>query len=122
MLAAKLPDPELLELAEEGGGSRVSVIVELDLPEQRVEMARPGAGGERLARPLAVAAESDEDSRQGEAVIERARQELRRLSGEEPVHLRAARAFAVRVDGGQLREIVRSPWARRVRRNRSLRR
>lgn len=115
----KVQDPALRALIEAGGDETLSVILEVDLPRQQVQVA---SRAERLhgSRSLAhaVVAESAEQQRMNSERVERTREHLEAVLGAMPRWLSAARAFTFRATPDQLREIAALEFTRAVRLNR----
>jgi len=125
-LARKLPDLELRQLTEEeaaGAGEAVSVIVELDLPPQKIASGRSSSS--RASHGFVtkkVVEESAARQKENARKIQEAREFLETLVGAAPHWLNAARAFVVNATPEQLREMSRSPLMKTIRLNRRLQR
>jgi hypothetical protein len=117
-LAERIPDQQLREFAEKGSDEPVSVIIELDVPELRVEYKRESEG-ERSASPRRVVS-AEGDGAAVEKTASDAKAFLEQVLDEPPVYLRSARAFVATVRGPELREIASRPFTKRVEPNRSL--
>ena len=118
---AKLPNEDLRRVAVEGGDDAVDVIVELDLPSQRVEFRKRDHEHSHAFLPSRIADELSEQRDLIEDRIARTRKFLTAILGQEPCFLSTARAFVVRATGEQLRQIASSPLVKAVRPNRQLR-
>jgi hypothetical protein len=119
-LARKLPDPELHEFAGADTDETASVIVELDLPPQKLIMERSAGGsyGSYVARK--VAGESPSLQKRNALKIEKTREFLESLLGASPNWLNSARAFVVKATPEQLREMALFPHIKTIRLNRHL--
>ena len=116
----KLADEELRRLARREKGGSASVIIELALPPQRVEFHKRGPPGSARAVPGRVVPYSSGEEDEIASKTVEAEDFLRRSLANAPVPLRAARAFAAKVTGCELRAIVESPLVKAVRKNRTL--
>jgi hypothetical protein len=120
-LATRIPDPNLRRLAETRSSQTVSVLIEPDLPRQRLdfeEMSEPGTGRPRPAR---VAPETADETREIETRTASTQVFLRGVLDSDPRWLRSSRVFVADVTGDQLAAIARSPLTRAIHPNRQLR-
>jgi hypothetical protein len=121
LLAQKIPDSRLRNLAESGSGDQtVDVIVELDVPLPKVVMEKNVYAGDRVVRPIAVEPENAEAQRELERKAQEARELFAEITGAMPRWLRSARAFVIRATGEQLRRVAASPLTRTIQPNRRL--
>ena len=112
----KIHDAALKRLAEEKSPESVSVLVELDLPQQEVEVrVREGKRSMRM-RP-----DAGQDQAASEAKVTEVKRFLEEVTGHKVIYLRAAKAFVAEATGEQLREVSRSPLVRAIHPNRRLR-
>lgn len=121
LLVQKLPEPKLRQLAEEDTGQEVSVIVEPDLPPQKlsfIKSDRDRSIGTYI--PKRVVEETPAQQKKNARTIGEARVFLESLLGETPHWLKSARAFVVTVRPEQLREIAQSSLIKTIRLNRNL--
>ena len=119
-LLDKLQGEELQRMATEKLQQKASVIIELDVPPQKVglrESAGAGAGG--LA-PDRVVSEAAEDLATLERKAAQTHAFLEAVLESPPRWLRASRAFAAEATGAQLSVIARSPHFKAIRLNRRL--
>ena len=118
---AKLQDAHLRETVEAGGTDSVSVILEVDLPRQQVDIP---SRQERLrgAAPVAraVIAESPEQKRANADRVARLRELITDVIGTDPRWLASARAFTFHANATQLRKLAASELTRAIRSNRRL--
>ena len=121
-IAQKFPDLALREFANGNTDERVSVIVELKIPPQKLALDkrnRSDRTGSDYAR-MKVLDEPALQQKRNALIIERARETLESVLGTSPHWLSSARAFVISVTPEQLREIARSPLAKTIRPNRRL--
>ena len=119
-LLDKLQGEELQRMASEKLEEKASVIIELDVPPQKVglrESTRAGAGG---LVPSRVMPEAPEDLAALERQVARAHAFLETVLESPPRWLRASRAFVAEATGAQLSIIARSPLFKAIRLNRRL--
>lgn len=121
VLAEKIADPELRSRVLDPSDEPVSVIIELALPDPKIEYGNLGTHEPTLSRPTRVAPMSDEERADLERMATEARGFLEELLDEPPVYLPSARAFVATTNGTQLSQIAQQPFTRRIERNRSLR-
>lgn len=112
-VGGKIADARLRQMARNGAGS-ATVIVELDVPQPRVEIEREPLGGSSSWRATRVRAPSHSEQRHIDDLTLRARSFLEELAESPPVPLAADGAFAVHVSGKSLQTIARSPLVRRI--------
>ena len=119
-VAEKIQNPVLLKVMTGGGSDEpTSILVELDIPPQVIDFAKPpGSEGHRAT--IRVKPESSEQQAQNDAKIKAAREFLISVLGETPQWLRSARAFVAQATPDQLRKIALSPLIRAIRLNRRL--
>jgi hypothetical protein len=117
--AEKIPNPELYRIAAQPSGGAASVLIEVNLPPQQVQIDRrsPAHAGAPRRWLLEESAEQQESNQR---TIEQAGLSLRELLGEAPHWINSARAFVARVTSEQLREIARSPLIKTIHLNRNL--
>ena len=121
LLAEKIPDPRLRNLAEGGSGDQtVDVIVELDVLLPKVVMKKDAYAGHHVVRPVAVEPESEEAQRELEGKVREARALFAEITGSTPRWLRPACAFVIQATGEQLRRVAASPLTRTIQPNRRL--
>ena len=121
LLAEKIPDPRLRNLAEGGSGDQtVDVIVELDVLLPKVVMETDAHAGHHVVRPVAVEPESAEAQRELERKVREARALFAEVTGSTPRWIRPARAFVIQATGEQLRRVAASPLTRTIQPNRRL--
>lgn len=121
LLVQKLPEPKLRQLAEEDTDQEVSVIVEPDLPPQKLSFIKSDT--ERSIGtyfPKRVVEETPDQQKKNARKIGAAQVFLESLLGETPHWLKSARAFVVTVRPEQLREIAQSSLIKTIRLNRNL--
>ena len=118
-LAQKLPDTVLRQFTKKKTEEKTSVIVELDLPPQKIFL-----GKRQLSRTMheygveKVVEESAAQQKENARKIQKTRKFLESLLGTTPHWLNAARAFVVTVTPEQLREMAQFPLTRTIRLNR----
>ena len=100
----KLQDDTLRHLAEEGADRHVEVIVELDIPEQKLVLGRPAGGHGSLPMGLSRTQRADDEA--AGAALERVRSALADLSAVPPVVLRSAGAVVAVLNGPALRTVA----------------
>jgi len=121
VLASKLPDQELQSFAAGDTDETASLIVELDLPPQRLVLAKSADRGSGSYVARRVAKETPAQQRKNALKIEKTREFLESLLGRPPNWLNSARAFVVTATPEQLREMARFPHIKTIRLNRPLR-
>ena len=106
-------------MAAEGSGERASVLIELDLPPQQVQVAasrhRPGEMPKRQ-----FVEETAEELEAAKNTVQQAGEFLKNTLGETPHWLRAARAYVADVTSDQLRTLAGSPLIKTIRLNRRI--
>lgn len=121
LLEQKLPEPKLRQLAEEVTNQEISVIVEPDLPPQKLSLIKSEADRSiGTYFPKRVVEETPAQQKKNERKIGAAQVFLESLLGETPHWLKSARAFVVTVKPEQLREIAQSSLIKTIRLNRNL--
>ena len=119
-LLDKLQGEELRRMASEKPEGKASVIIELDVPSQKVGLRKsPGADAGGLA-PDRVMPEAPQDLSALEQKAAQTHAFLETVLGSPPRWLRASRAFAAEATGAQLSVIARSPHCKAIRLNRRL--
>ncbi len=119
-LLDKLQDKELRRMAGENLEAKASVIIEPDVPSQKIGLRKPpGADAGGLA-PDRVMPESPQDLSALERKAAQTHAFLETVLGSPPRWLRASRAFAAEATGAQLSVIARSPHVKAIRLNRRL--
>lgn len=119
-LLDKLQGEELRRMASEKLEGKASVIIELDVPAQKVGLrTSPGAVAGGLA-PDRVMPEAPRELSDLERKAARTQVFLEKVLGSPPHWLRASRAFAAEATGPQLSIIARSPHFKAIRLNRRL--
>ena len=119
-LLDKLQGEELQSMASEKLEQKASVIIELDVPPQKVGLrksTRAGAGG---LVPNRVMPEAPEDLAILEQKAAQTHAFLETVLESPPRWLRASRAFVAEATGAQLSIIARSPLFKAIRLNRRL--
>lgn len=116
----KLQGEELQRMASKGLEQKASVILELDLPPQRVGLRESTAGAAGSLAPDRVMPEAPRDLSDLEEKAAQTRAFLETVLDSPPRWLRASRAFAAEATGAQLSVIARSPHLKAVRLNRRL--
>jgi hypothetical protein len=121
LLVKKLPEPKLRQLAEEDTNQKISVIVEPDLPPQKLSFTKIDIE-RNIGRylPKRVVEETAAQQKKNARKIDAAHVFLESLLGETPHWLKSARAFVVTVKPEQLREIAQSSLIKTIRLNRNL--
>ncbi len=120
-LSEKLPDSALRQIIEQGTGEPVSVIVELNLPPQRVALENNNLSrGAHAYAVRKVVEETSDQQRENALKIRQTRKFLKSLLGKDPHWLDSARAFVVQATPEQLREMADFPLTRTIRPNRHL--
>ena len=118
-LAEKLPDAALRQIVEQGQGDPVAVIIELNLPPQRIGLEKDTRNqGPHSYAIRQVVTETPGEQRENARKIRRTREFLKTLLGKDPHWLNAARAFVVEATPDQLREMVSFPLTKTIRSNR----
>ena len=112
----KLEDDTLRHLAEEGAERHVEVIVELDIPEQKLVLGRQA--GKHGSLPMALSRTQRADDTATEAALERVRTALADLSAVPPVVLRAAGSIVAVLNGPALRTVAALDDVRSIQPNR----
>lgn len=116
----KLQGEELQRMASKGLEQKASVILELDLPPQKVGLRESTAGGAGGLAPDRVMPEAPRNLSDLEEKAAQTRAFLETVLDSPPRWLRASRAFAAEATGAQLSVIARSPHLKAVRLNRRL--
>jgi len=106
-LRDKIPSPELLRIAEEDSGTHVSVIIQLDLPQRRVEVGQVPGRATTSHVLLGILPQSAVEQETAEQRISEARGFLEELLGTPPRWLRSSHSFVASVTPDQLRSIAR---------------
>jgi hypothetical protein len=110
----KFASKELRALAAGPSTRPVQVLVQPDLPLQRLEVSRVERGGVERVVPVGVREASPDDARLADERIAATRAFLATIVGSDPHWLGAARTFAVRATPAQLRTIAESPMIRTI--------
>lgn len=120
VIELKFPEPELRQLTKEDVDDLVSVIVEPDLPPQKLVVNKKSNRTTQSHFLMEVAEETPARQRQNLLKVKKTSDYLQSLIGETPHWLNSARAFVVTATPAQLREIALSPLIKAVRLNRRL--
>ncbi len=119
-LLDKLQGEDLQRMASEKLEQKASVIIDLDVPPQKVGLRKStGAGAWGLA-PNRVMPEAPEDLAALERKAAQTHAFLETVLESPPRWMRASRAFAAEATGAQLSVIARSPLFKSIRLNRRL--
>lgn len=116
----KLQGEELQRMASEGLEQKASVIIELDVPPQKVRLRESTAAGAGGLAPDRIMPEAPRDLADLEEKAAQTRAFLETVLEAPPRWLRASRAFAAEATGAQLSVIARSPCFKAIRLNRQL--
>ncbi len=117
---AKIQGEELQRMAREKPEQKASVIIELDVPPQKVGLRESTAAGAGGHAPDRVLPEAPRDLSDLEEKAAQTRAFLETVLEAPPRWLRASRAFAAEATGAQLSVIARSPHFKAIRLNRRL--
>jgi hypothetical protein len=119
-MAEKIPDDALREFALSDSRDTREVIVELDLPEPRVEVAGVRIGDTTTPISRRAIEPSPENEQLIEKVMGDAAGSVEEIVGQPPTRLRYAHALVTVVTPRQLREIAAIKLTRVIRPNREL--
>lgn len=117
---AKLQGEELQRMASQKLEQKASVIIELDIPSQRVGMGKAAGGGAGCLAPDRVMPEAPQDLSALERKAAHTHAFLETVLESPPRWLQASRAFVAEATGAQLSIIARSPHFKAIRLNRRL--
>ena len=117
---AKLQGEELQRLASQKLEQKASVIIELDIPSQKVGMGKATGGGGGGLAPDRVMPEAPQDLSALERKAAQTHAFLETILDSPPRWLQASRAFVADATGAQLSIIARSPHFKAIRLNRQL--
>ena len=107
-------------MASEKSEGKASVIIELDVPPQKVGLRESTALGAGGLAPDRVMPEAPQDLSALEQKAAQTHAFLETVLGSPPRWLRASRAFAAEATGAQLSVIAGSPHFKAIRLNRQL--
>ena len=111
---------ELQRMASEKPEQKASVIIELDVPPQKVGLRESAGAGTGGLTPDRILPEAPRDLSDLEEKAAQTRAFLETVLESPPRWLRASRAFAAEATGAQLSVIARSPHFKAIRLNRQL--
>ena len=117
---AKLQGEELQRMASQKLEQKASVIIELDIPSQKVGMGKVTGGGAGGLAPDRVMPESPQYLSALERKAAHTHAFLETVLESPPRWLQASRAFVAEATGAQLSIIARSPHFKAIRLNRQL--
>lgn len=120
LLAKKIHDPGLLQIAIDGSRERVSVIIVVDIPNPRIEIGEITSGPTISSFPTSVEPESPDELREIDRKTAATRNFLEDVLDSSPHWLPLARSFVATVDGIQLQKIAKSPLTKSIQLNRDL--
>jgi hypothetical protein len=116
-LREKIDDDVLQSSVMTSTDETVSVIIELKLPQRKVEFEPSNLGNKKFLRPKSVSTTEEMDADERETVSE-ARKYISRLVGYDPTYLKAARAFVVELSGSQICSVAKQAFTKMIEPNR----
>ena len=116
----KISDNKLLQLAHTDRDEPECVIIELDLPEPKVEFHETQRGGIKSPAPIRVVPETSEEGEEIERRINEAKHFLDDILETPAKWLGAAHAFIADAKPSQIREIARFSLTKAIRPSRTL--
>jgi len=120
-LIEKIPDKNLMQFANSDSDAFASVIIELDLPEPKVEFEKVKRRGLETVAPVRVAPETTKERAGMERKVGEARDFLNGILESPAKWLSAAHIFIADATPSQLRRIAEFPLTRAIHPNRTYR-
>ena len=114
ILAQKIRDDGLMQFAHSDSDKSISVLIELDLSEPKVEFKKSNEKGPGKIAPIIIVPETPDQQEENEKKIAEAKYFLQALLGTPAKWFKSAQVFAAEVSPSQVRKIASNPHIRAI--------